>query len=201
MKTVVTKFGGSSLASAGQFEKVKKIIMADEARKYVVPSAPGKRDKKDTKITDLLYMCQSHVEIGISIEDVFKYVYDRYTGIVKELGLNFEIEKYLDEVKKNIENGASKDYAASRGEYLNGLILAAYLGYDFVDAKDVIVFTNDGSLDMEATKASLSEKLKNVERAVIPGFYGADKDGNIFTFSRGGSDVTGALVAASINAD
>ena len=201
MKTVVTKFGGSSLASAGQFEKVKKIIMADEARKYVVPSAPGKRDKKDTKITDLLYMCQSHVELGISFEDVFKYIYDRYTGIVKELGLNFEIEKYLDEVKKNLENGASKDYAASRGEYLNGLILAAYLGYDFVDAKDVIVFTNDGSLDMEATKVALSEKLKNVEKAVIPGFYGADKDGNIVTFSRGGSDVTGALVAASINAD
>ena len=201
MKTVVTKFGGSSLASAGQFEKVKKIIMADEARKYVVPSAPGKRDKKDTKITDLLYMCQSHVEIGISLEDVFKYVYERYTGIVKELGLNFEIEKYLDEVKKNLENGASKDYAASRGEYLNGLILAAYLGYEFVDAKDVIVFTHDGSLDMKATKVALSEKLKNIERAVIPGFYGADKDGNIVTFSRGGSDVTGALVAASINAD
>ena len=201
MKTVVTKFGGSSLASAGQFQKVKKIIMADDARQYVVPSAPGKRDKKDTKITDLLYMCHSHVEIGISLEDVFKYIYDRYTGIVSELGLNFDIKKHLDIVKKDLENGASKDYAASRGEYLNGLILAAYLGYEFVDAKDVIVFTHDGSLDMEATKVALSEKLKNIERAVIPGFYGADKDGNIVTFSRGGSDVTGALVAASINAD
>ena len=201
MKTVVTKFGGSSLANACQFEKVKNILTADDSRKYVVPSAPGKRNSKDTKITDLLYMCQSHVEIGISLDDVFKYVHDRYTEIVKDLGLSFNIEKYLEIVKTDLENGASKDYAASRGEYLNGLILAEYLGYEFIDAKDVILFTKDGSLDIESTKLALKERLDKATKAVIPGFYGADKDGNIITFSRGGSDVTGALVAASINAD
>ena len=126
MNLKVTKFGGSSLADANQFKKVKDIIMADEARKFVVPSAPGKRDKKDVKITDLLYLCQAHVETGISLDDVFKHVVDRYVGIVNDLGLTFDIQKHLDIVKKDLENGASKDYAASRGEYLNGLILSNY---------------------------------------------------------------------------
>lgn len=201
MNSVVTKFGGSSLADASQFNKVKEIVLADSNRRYVVPSAPGKRNSKDTKITDLLYLCHAHVETGISLDDVFKHVYDRYTGIVKDLGLDFDIVKHLNIVKKNLEDGASKDYAASRGEYLNGLILANYLGYEFVDAKDVIVFNKDGFLDSEKTHELLKETLGNVEKAVIPGFYGADKDGNIVTFSRGGSDVTGALVAASIGAD
>ena len=201
MKTIVTKFGGSSLASSSQFKKVREIILADGARKYVVPSAPGKRNSKDTKITDLLYLCKMHVDTGISLDDVFKHVYERYCGIVKELGIELDIEKYLDEVKKNIEDGASSDYAASRGEYLNGLILAEYLGYKFVDAKDVIAFNEDGTLNNELTNKYLSERLGNVDRAVIPGFYGADNKGNIVTFSRGGSDVTGSLVAASIHAD
>ncbi|MGG7179111.1 aspartate kinase [Clostridium paraputrificum] len=201
MNTVVTKFGGSSLAEASQFRKVRDIVLSDEARKYVVPSAPGKRHGKDTKITDLLYLSQIHVETGISLDDVFKHVEERYTGIVKDLGLNFDIQKYLDIVKKDIEEGASKDYAASRGEYLNGLILANYLGYDFIDAKEVILFDNDGSLDSEGTKNRLKDRLKKSEKAVIPGFYGSDREGNIVTFSRGGSDVTGALVAASIDAE
>ena len=201
MNTIITKFGGSSLADANQFKKVKDIIFSNKARKYVVPSAPGKRNSKDTKITDLLYLCHAHVETGISLDDVFKHVEARYTEIVKDLGLEFNISKHLANVKKDLEEGASKDYAASRGEYLNGLILANYLGFEFVDAKDVIVFNEDGSLELEETKKSLKEKLSNVENAVIPGFYGADKDGNIVTFSRGGSDVTGALVAASIDAD
>ncbi|MDS0525354.1 aspartate kinase [Clostridium sp. SHJSY1] len=201
MSFVVTKFGGSSLADASQFNKVKEIVLADSNRRYVVPSAPGKRTSKDTKITDLLYLCHAHVTTGISLDDVFKHVYDRYIGIVKDLGLDFDIEKHLNIVKKDIEDGASKDYAASRGEYLNGLILADYLGYEFVDAKDVIIFNKDGFLDSEKTNKLLKETLENVEKAVIPGFYGADKDGNIVTFSRGGSDVTGALVAASIEAD
>ena len=201
MSTVVTKFGGSSLADASQFKKVKNIISADEARKYVVPSAPGKRNKKDTKITDLLYLCHAHVETGISLDDVFKHVEDRYTEIVNELDLSFDIKKHLEIVKKDLEDGASKDYAASRGEYLNGLILAEYLGYEFVDAKKVIVFDEDGALNSEKTDRALKEVLGKTPKAVIPGFYGADVNGNIVTFSRGGSDVTGALVAASVNAD
>ncbi|MBE6051983.1 MAG: aspartate kinase [Clostridium sp.] len=201
MNTIVTKFGGSSLADANQFKKVKDIIYANEARKYVVPSAPGKRNSKDTKVTDLLYLCHAHVETGISLDDVFKHVEARYTEIVKDLGLSFDISKHLKKVKEDLENGASRDYAASRGEYLNGLILADYLGFEFVDAKDVIVFNEDSSLDLEETKKALKEKLSNIEKAVIPGFYGADKDGNIVTFSRGGSDVTGALVASSIEAE
>lgn len=201
MSTVVTKFGGSSLADASQFKKVKNIISADEARKYVVPSAPGKRNKKDTKITDLLYLCHAHVETGISLDDVFKHVENRYTEIVNELNLSFDIKKHLAIVKKDLEDGASKDYAASRGEYLNGLILAEYLGYEFVDAKKVIVFDEDGALNSDKTDKALKEVLGKTPKAVIPGFYGADINGNIVTFSRGGSDVTGALVAASVNAD
>ncbi|NLK95984.1 MAG: aspartate kinase [Clostridiales bacterium] len=201
MNTIVTKFGGSSLADASQFKKVKEIILADKARKYVVPSAPGKRNKKDSKITDLLYLCNAHVNTGISLDDVFKHISERYIGIVEDLGLNFDINKYLDIVKKDIEEGASKDYAASRGEYLNGLILANYLEYEFVDAKDVMVFTPDGTLNREKTDLALKSKLRNVERAVIPGFYGANENGDIVTFSRGGSDVTGALVAASVDAE
>ena len=201
MSTVVTKFGGSSLADASQFKKVKNIICADDARKYVVPSAPGKRNKKDTKVTDLLYLCHAHVETGIALDDVFKHVESRYTEIVNELGLNFDIKKYLDVVKKDLEDGASKDYAASRGEYLNGLVLAEYLGYEFVDAKDVIVFDEDGALNSEKTNEALKAVLSKTPKAVIPGFYGADVNGNIVTFSRGGSDVTGALVAASVDAD
>ena len=201
MSIVVTKFGGSSLADASQFKKVKDIIVSDPNRKYVVPSAPGKRNKKDTKVTDLLYLCHAHAEAGISLDDVFKYVEDRYQGIVDELGLTFDIKKYLKIVKSNLENGASKDYAASRGEFLNALVLANYLGFEFVDAKEVMVFTKEGSLDSEATNKALKSKLSNIDKAVIPGFYGADTDGEIVTFSRGGSDVTGALVSASVNAE
>ena len=135
MNKVVTKFGGSSLADASQFKKVKEIILADSARRYVIPSAPGKRHGKDTKITDLLYLCHMHVETGISLEDVFKHIEERYIGIVNDLGLDLDISTYLDIVKRDIEEGASKDYAASRGEYLNGIILANYLGYDFVQCK------------------------------------------------------------------
>ncbi|WP_315068331.1 aspartate kinase [uncultured Clostridium sp.] len=201
MNTIVTKFGGSSLADASQFKKVKDIIFSNNERKYVIPSAPGKRNSKDSKITDLLYLCHAHVSTGIAFDDVFNHIKDRYCGIVKDLNLDFDIEKHLDIVKKDLEEGASSDYAASRGEYLNGLILANYLNFEFVDAKDVMVFDTDGSLDAEATNAALNAKLSKIPKAVIPGFYGADKDGNIITFSRGGSDVTGALVAASISAD
>jgi aspartate kinase len=201
MSTIVTKFGGSSLADANQFKKVKDIILSNDARRYVVPSAPGKRNSKDSKITDLLYLCHAHVSTGISFDEVFNHIRDRYLGIVNDLNLGFDISNHLDIVKQDLENGASSDYAASRGEYLNGLILANYLGFEFIDAKDVMIFTADGSLDSDATDSALKSKLSTTPKAVIPGFYGADKEGNIITFSRGGSDVTGALVAAGIDAD
>ena len=201
MKTIVTKLGGSSLSDANQFKKVKNIFFADEARKFIVPSAPGKRHSKDFKITDVLYLCHGHIQSGIPLDDVFKLISERYESIVEELNIDLNIQDYLNIVKEDLENGASKDYAASRGEYLNGLILAEYLAIDFIDAKDVIKFNRYGTLDNEATELKLKDALSKSEKAVIPGFYGSDPEGNIVTFSRGGSDVTGALVAANINAD
>ena len=201
MNTIVTKFGGSSLADGDQFRKVKKILDGNLNRKFIVPSAPGKRNSKDFKITDLLYLCHAHVQSSIPLDDVFKLIAERYKSIVHELDLSIDIDYYLNDVKKEIENGASKDFAGSRGEYLNGLILANYLDAEFIDAKEVIKFNNYGSVDLEETSQKLKERLTANKRFVIPGFYGSDKNDNIVTFSRGGSDVTGALIAASINAD
>ncbi|MDU5261068.1 MAG: aspartate kinase [Clostridium celatum] len=201
MNTIVTKFGGSSLADSIQFKKVKNIIEGNYDRKYVVPSAPGKRFSKDFKVTDLLYLCHAHVKSGIPLDDVFKLISDRYHTIVTELNLSLDLDHYLNTIKSDIENGASADYAASRGEYLNGIILANYLNIDFIDAKDVIKFNKYGTLNIKETYTLLKDKLSQHERAVIPGFYGSDENGKIVTFSRGGSDVTGALVAASINAN
>ncbi|NFE83165.1 aspartate kinase [Clostridium botulinum] len=201
MNTIITKFGGSSLADAVQFRKVKNIITANKSRKYIVPSAPGKRTSKDSKITDLLYLCHAHINVGISLDDVFNHVKKRYIGIVTDLELDLNIQSHLDIIKKDLEEGASSDYAASRGEYLNAIILSKYLGFEFVDAKDVIKFNTDGCLNYNETLTLLKEKLSSIDKAVIPGFYGSDSNGNIITFSRGGSDVTGALVTASLNAD
>ena len=198
---IVTKFGGSSLADASQFRKVKDIILSNGGRKIVVPSAPGKRNPKDFKITDLLYLCHAHIESSIPLDDVFNLISNRYKDIVSDLNLDLDIDYYLDKIKSDLENGASKDYAASRGEYLNGIILANYLDFEFIDAKDVILFNKYGCIDTDATYKALKKVLIDGKKAVIPGFYGSDPTGNIITFSRGGSDVTGALVAASINAD
>ena len=201
MNIIVTKFGGSSLADATQFKKVKNILEENHNRKYIIPSAPGKRFSKDFKITDLLYLCHAHVKSSIPLDDVFKLIAERYKGIADELNLSIDLEYHLNIIKENIENGASMDYAASRGEYLNGLILANYLNIDFIDAKDVIKFDNHGSLNSKKTYSLLKDKLSTCKRAVIPGFYGSNENGDIVTFSRGGSDVTGALVAASLNVD
>lgn len=198
---IVAKFGGSSLASSEQFRKVKNIVLEDERRRYVVPSAPGKRFSKDYKITDLLYLCHAHAQNSISFDDVFKHIEDRYTSLARELEVRIDIKKYLDEIKRKIEDGASADYTASRGEYLNGLILADYLDYEFVDAAEIIRFKNYGRIDFEATQKAIDERMASVERAVIPGFYGAMPDGKIKTFSRGGSDVTGAIVARCLGAE
>ena len=145
MSIVVTKFGGSSLADSIHFKKVKNIIESNDDRRYVIPSAPGKRYSKDFKVTDLLYLCHAHVNSSIPLNDVFKLLYERYNSIVNELDLNLDITSYLDIIKNDIENGASEDYTASRGEYLNGIILANYLGIDFIDAKDVIKFNKYGT--------------------------------------------------------
>ena len=201
MNTIVTKFGGSSLADANQFRKVKEIVLSNKNRKIVVPSAPGKRNAKDFKITDLLYLCHSHIESSISLDDVFALISKRYKDIVSDLNLSLDIDYHLNKIKEDLENGASKDYAASRGEYLNGIILANYLDFQFIDAKDVILFNKYGCLDTEATYDYLQKIIGNDSNVIIPGFYGSDSNGNIVTFSRGGSDVTGALVAASINAE
>ena len=200
MSTIVTKFGGSSLADSIHFKKVKNILESNPERKYIIPSAPGKSSFKDFKITDLLYLCHAHVKSGISLDDVFKLISERYKSIVDDLNLNLDLTSCLYIIKTDIENGASVDYTASRGEYLNGIILANYLNIDFIDAKDVIKFNKYGTLNIEETYVALKDKLSNHERAVIPGFYGSNEHGDIVTFSRGGSDITGALVAASINA-
>lgn len=200
MNTIVTKFGGSSLADSIHFKKVKNILESNPERKYIIPSAPGKSSFKDFKITDLLYLCHAHVKSGISLDDVFKLISERYKSIVDDLNLNLDLTSYLNIIKTDIENGASVDYTASRGEYLNGIILANYLNIDFIDAKDVIKFNKYGTLNIEETYVALKDKLSNHERSVIPGFYGSNEHGDIVTFSRGGSDITGALVAASINA-
>lgn len=200
MNTIVTKFGGSSLADSVHFKKVKNILESNPERKYIIPSAPGKSSFKDFKITDLLYLCHAHVKSGISLDDVFKLISERYKSIVDDLNLNLDLTSYLNIIKTDIENGASVDYTASRGEYLNGIILANYLNINFIDAKDVIKFNKYGTLNIEETYIALKDKLSNYERAVIPGFYGSNEHGDIVTFSRGGSDITGALVAASITA-
>ena len=191
----VAKFGGSSLADANQFRKVKAIIEADPDYRYVVPSAPGKRFDGDEKVTDLLYRCHRLVESGRSHEDVFKKVSDRYRQIARELELDFDVDSMLNETSDAIRRYKNPDFAASRGEYMNGLLLANYLGWDFIDAQDVIKFDRQGSFAAEWTNEVMTEALKAHPRAVIPGFYGSYPNGEVHTFSRGGSDITGAIVS------
>ncbi len=200
MKKVV-KFGGSSLASAEQFKKVGAIIKADPARRFVVPSAPGKRYDGDTKVTDLLYACYEKAVNGEEFSDFFQKIQDRYNEIINGLGITLSLEKEFSTIKNQFENQAGRDYAASRGEFLNGIVMAAYLGFEFIDAADVICFNENGEFESEKTDQKLKASLEGKEHVVIPGFYGAKPDGTIQTFSRGGSDVTGSIVAKAILAD
>ena len=200
MKKVV-KFGGSSLASARQFKKVKAIIDADKARSYVVPSAPGKRDGKDTKVTDLLYQCYEACAAGQSYKRILDQIKKRFDDIINGLDLDLNLDFEFDTIEENFKNKAGRAYAASRGEYLNGIIMSHYLGYEFIDAAEVIFFDENGTFLSEKTNEELSERLAHTERAVIPGFYGSNPDGTIHTFSRGGSDITGSIVARAIHAD
>ncbi len=197
----VVKFGGSSLASADQFKKVGNIIRAEESRKYVVPSAPGKRFDDDTKVTDMLYKCYAEAEAGKNIEKSLKAIKERYNEIIKGLKLKLSLDEQFETIKKQFESKAGKDYAASRGEYLNGIIMANYLGYEFIDAATVICFDKNGEFDAEKTNTVMSARLAKTKNAVVPGFYGAMPDGTVKTFSRGGSDVTGSIVARALKAD
>lgn len=197
----VVKFGGSSLASAEQFKKVGDIIRADEERRYVVPSAPGKRDSKDTKVTDMLYACYDLAEAGKDFKEALKAIKARYQEIIEGLGLALSLDEEFKVIEKNFKAKAGSNYAASRGEYLNGIIMANYLGFDFIDSATVIFFDENGEFDADKTNKVLSARLAESKSAVIPGFYGALPDGAVKTFSRGGSDVTGSIVAKACKAD
>ena len=200
MKKVV-KFGGSSLASAEQFKKVSEIIHADKERKFVVPSAPGKRTPDDTKVTDMLYECYALAEEGKNFKAQLQAIKDRYQEIIDGLKLKISLDEEFKVIEKNFKEKAGDNYAASRGEFLNGIIMAAYLGFEFIDAAEVIRFEQNGEFDAEVTNMMLKERLKGMEAAVIPGFYGAYENGTVKTFSRGGSDITGSIVARALKAN
>ena len=197
----VVKFGGSSLASAKQFKKVKAIITADKTRCFVVPSAPGKRDSNDTKVTDLLYQCYEAASTGQSYKKILEQIQSRFNDIIDGLDLDLNLDFEFKKIEENFIAKAGRSYAASRGEYLNGIIMSHYLGFPFVDAADVICFDEHGNFLAEETNETLKAQLESMKHAVIPGFYGAKPDGTIVTFSRGGSDVTGSLVARALLAD
>ena len=201
MKKVV-KFGGSSLASAEQFKKVKAIIDADKSRVYVVPSAPGKRFDGDTKVTDMLLGAYAAAAKGEDVTGRLEAIKARYDEIIDGLGLqNFNLDEDFAEIAVQLRTDPRMDYTASRGEYLNGKVMAAYLGIDFIDAKEVIFFNEEGNLNTYKTEKALRKRLSACERAVVPGFYGLGKDGFVKVFSRGGSDVTGSLVAQAAKVD
>ncbi len=197
----VAKFGGSSVADGIQLTKTKEIIRHDPDRKYIVVSAPGKRYEGDNKITDILYLCKTHIEHNLPYDQLFQVVADRYMAVEINLGVKVDLLKHLDEIRENLRKNPSADYIASRGEYLNAVLVAAFLEYDFVDTANLIKFDEKGKLLMEETDKALAEELAKHERAVLPGFYGSTPDGKIKTFSRGGSDITGALVARAVHAD
>lgn len=201
MEVKVAKFGGSSLADAGQFKKVADIVKADDKRKFVVASAPGKREKHDIKVTDMLYECYDKAVNDEPFEELLAKIKERYDGIISELGIDIELDADFDKIKASFTNMAGRDYAASRGEYLNSKILAAYLGYQFLDAAKYIFFDEQGKYDWDKTRSKLRPKLEESENAVVPGFYGSMPNGTIKTFSRGGSDITGSIVARAAQAE
>ncbi len=200
MSLKVLKFGGSSLADAEHFRLVADIIKSEPTRRYVVASAPGKRSSDDSKITDLLYKCHALATDEEDITPVFDEIKNRYNGIIEELGIELDLTGTFEKIRLAVLHSSGRDYVASRGEYLNAMILAKYIGYDFVDAKKVVFFNEDGSFNSELTNDVMRDVLSKHERAVIPGFYGSMPNGTIKTFSRGGSDITGSLVARATSA-
>ena len=198
----VTKFGGSSMADAGQYKKIRDILLADPARRIVVVSAAGKRHSKDHKLTDLLYLCHAHTQYGVDCTSVFEMITSRYLEIREELGIQLDLEPEFAELKARLDKKAvSQDELVSRGEYFSAKLMAAYLGFRFIDSANWVKFNFDGTVDQEATYDALRKQVPLNGGAVIPGFYGVMPDGHIRTFSRGGSDITGALAAAALDAD
>ncbi|MBQ0026668.1 MAG: aspartate kinase [Lachnospiraceae bacterium] len=197
----VTKFGGSSVAGPEQFKKVKNIICDDESRKVVIVSAGGKRYADDHKLTDLLYLCQAHLEYGVSCDDILDTINERFSLVTKSLSLSCNITDELAEFRASLSKDSSRDYIVSRGEYFTAKMMADYLGYTFVDAKDCIFFSFDGTIDKEKTYAAISDAYGTYGKIVIPGFYGSLPNGKIKVMARGGSDITGSLAAAALNAD
>lgn len=196
----VVKFGGSSVANSEQFKKVKNIITSDESRKFIITSACGKNDNEDHKVTDLLYLCHAHLKYGVPCDKLFNIIEEKYISIKKELNLSVDIEAEFEIIKKSMNKNMSIDYLVSRGEYLAALCLAEYLDADFIDAKDVILFDYNGKINFEKSFSALQEKIKPNRKIVIPGFYGALPNQKIKLMSRGGSDITGAIIANLINA-
>jgi aspartate kinase len=194
------KFGGSSLADASHFKKAAEIIKSDPERKFVIPSAPGGRSPDDVKVTDMLLKTYEIASKGGDITDIFGQIKLRYDQIIEGLGLDMSLEAEFAKIKNGVVNKAGRDYTASRGEYLNGLVMARYIGFPFIDAAEVIFFNNNGSFDAELTNSVMGKKLSKYENAVIPGFYGIMPNGTIKTFPRGGSDITGAIVARAAGA-
>lgn len=201
MQLKVVKFGGSSLADAEHFKQVASIIKADSARRYVVASAPGKRVGSDEKVTDMLYNCYNMIRNHEDITEYYQKIINRYTSIIAGLGIDFDITGELEYIKNAMMARSGRDFAASRGEYLNSLILAKYLDFDFVDAENVIFFKENSEFDEEKTNNAMKTELSKHKNAVIPGFYGTMPNGTIKTFTRGGSDITGAIVARAVSAD
>lgn len=197
----ITKFGGSSVANAQQFQKVKAIVEADPARRFVVVSASGRENKKDNKVTDLLYLIEAHLKYSVDHMPLFELIRERFISIKNDLHLTYPIEEELDALQKELKKSISTDYLVSRGEYLTAKLMAEYLGYPFVDAKKLITFRYDGKIDYEATKYRLEAFLKKNDRFVIPGFYGSLPDGTVKVMTRGGSDITGSILARLLDAD
>ena len=200
-RTITVKFGGTSLADASQIRKAAEIVKANPERKYLVASAPGKRFSDDVKVTDLLYSCYSEFARGNDYSEVLAKIKERYASIITELGISFDIGAEIDAIEQELRTYPPADYLASRGEYINSKIIAEFLGWPFVDAAEVIFFNENGFFDGEKTFMTVNARLRDLPNAVIPGFYGSMPDGKIHTFSRGGSDVTGSIVARSVNAD
>ena len=198
----VAKFGGSSMADAGQYKKIRDILLSDPARRVVVVSAAGKRNKNDHKITDLLYLCHAHIQYGVDCTSVFDMITTRYLEIRDELNIQLDLESEFAALKKRLDaKSVTQDELVSRGEYFSAKLMAAYLDFTFIDSADWVKFKFDGSVDQESSYEALRKLVMKGKGAVIPGFYGLMPDGHIRTFSRGGSDITGALAAAALNAD
>ena len=197
----VAKFGGTSLADAAQFKKVRDIVINNEERRFVVVSAPGKRFKDDNKITDLLYLTHAHLKYSVPYAPVLNIIEDRFKLIKEELNLSIDLDHEFEIIREKLDNKCDEDYVVSRGEYLSALLMAEYLKCDFIDAKDVIFFKYDGNIDKKKTQEKLAEVLTKSKKAIIPGFYGSYPDGSIKTFSRGGSDITGSIIASATKAD